>query len=64
MILYSMDVQVTTATLFGTSSVTFYVDAGGFAPRHLSRSVASSGLGSRVILPNRRSNYANSNYKY
>ncbi len=33
--------EAETATLFGTSSVTFYVVAGGFRPRHLSRCAAS-----------------------
>jgi len=32
--------EAETATLFGTSSVTFYVVAGGFRPRHLKRYVA------------------------
>ncbi len=38
-----------TATLLSKLSVTFYVDAGGFAPRHLSRWLSRGGINARCF---------------
>jgi hypothetical protein len=40
--------EAETATLFGTSSVTFHVVAGGFHPRQLNRWAASKSLSMSV----------------